>query len=80
MEHALLLHLALQYIFAGQQEHPKRQSLTLLKRDYTRLGVQVSFSFCSLVTLLLSESKLITYCKTTATRNIREAPLVVLIR
>ena len=26
MEHALLLHLALKYIFAGQQEDPKRQS------------------------------------------------------
>ena len=43
-------------------------------------GVQVSFISCFLVTLLLSESKVITYCKTTATRNIRGATLVVLIR
>ena len=45
MEHALLLHLALQYIFAGQQEHPKRQSLTLLKRDYTRPRCSSEFQF-----------------------------------
>ena len=46
MEHALLLHLAHnKYIFAGQQEDPKRQSFTLLKRDYTRPRFSSEFQF-----------------------------------